>query len=60
MPLMPAFYSVNEIKKPEANRVHHNNSACIPGRDIPVNERKPGGGGYRLCKDCNELNNQKR
>jgi hypothetical protein len=57
---MPAFFSVNEVKKLDANRVHHNNSACPPGHDVPQNERKPGTGGYRLCKDCNELNNQKR
>jgi hypothetical protein len=50
------FYSVNEVKKPAADRVYHNNSACAPGRDIPPSERRPGNGGYRLCKDCAELN----
>lgn len=60
MPPTPAFYSVNETQKPAANRVHHNNSACASGRDIPQHERKPGSGGYRLCDNCNSLNNQNR
>lgn len=54
------FYSVNEVKKPEGNRVHHNNTACPPGRDIPANERRAGTGGYRLCDDCRRLNEQGR
>ena len=49
------FYSVNEVKKPEDKRVHHNDSSCPPGRDIPPNERQPGTGGYRLCDDCARL-----
>jgi hypothetical protein len=60
MPEALDFYSINEAQKPEANRVYHNNSACAPGRDIPVNERRLGTGGYRLCKDCTERNNQER
>ena len=60
MPSTAAFYSVNEIKKPPANRVHHNNSACPPGRDIPQLERKLGTGDHRLCDDCKKLNNQKK
>jgi len=52
MPKVPEFYSVNEVNKPAADRVHHNNSACPPGRDIPQNERRQGTGGYRLCQDC--------
>lgn len=54
------FYSVNEVKKPAHNRVHHNNGACPPGRDIPPNEVRSGTGGYRLCDDCIRLNNQGR
>jgi hypothetical protein len=46
------FYSVNEVDKPVANRVHHNDNTCPPGRDIPQNERRSGTGGYRLCEDC--------
>jgi hypothetical protein len=60
MPTVADFYSVNEANKPVANRVYHNNSACPPGRDIPVNERRPGKGGYGLCDDCINLNNQDR
>jgi hypothetical protein len=58
MSAVPAFYSVNEIKKPAQDRVHHNNGACPPGRDIPSWERKPGDGGYRLCEDCQKLNKE--
>jgi hypothetical protein len=60
MPATAAFHSINEVKKPAANRVHHNNSACPPGRDIPHNERMTGTGGYRLCDDCAKLNGQGR
>lgn len=54
------FYSVNETKKPATQRVHHNNNACPPGRDIPQNERRAGTGNYRLCEDCARLNRQGR
>ena len=59
MPTVAKFHSVNEVKKPAADRVHHDNSTCPPGRDIPQNERRSGDGGYRLCKDCAGLNQQK-
>jgi len=60
MPGTAPFHSINEPKKPADKRVHHNNSACPPGRDIPANERRPGTGGYRLCHDCDHLNRQGR
>lgn len=60
MTTVPAFHSVNEVKKPQANRVYHNNNACPPGRDIPSWERRTGTGGYRLCQDCDRLNKQGR
>lgn len=60
MPRVPDFYSINEVTKPQQNRVYHNNSACAPGRDIPMNERRPGTMGYRLCEDCDRLNRQGR
>jgi hypothetical protein len=60
MPKTNAFYSINEGKKPAEKRVHHNNSACPPGRDIPQHERRTGDGGYRLCHDCENLNRQGR
>jgi hypothetical protein len=56
MSSVPAFYSINEAKKPAANQVHHNNSACGPGREIPLHERRSGTGNYRLCYDCTKLN----
>ncbi len=60
MPRVADFYSVNEVTKPQQNRVYHNNSACPPGRDIPANERRSGTMGYRLCDDCERLNRQGR
>lgn len=60
MPATAAFYSVNEARKPPAQQVHHDNSACPPGRDIPQHERRAGTGGYRLCKDCDRLDRERR
>ena len=57
MPKRSTFYSVNEEKKPADKRVHHNNSACPPGRDIPANERRSGTNNYRLCDDCKKKTN---
>jgi hypothetical protein len=48
---MAEFHSVNEAKKPKDEQVYHN-SECGPAKEIPKHERKPGTGGYRLCKDC--------
>ena len=59
MPYTAPFYSVNEATKLATNRVHHDNSACAPGRDIPQHERRSGTGGYRLCKDCEEKNKRR-
>ena len=58
MPKTSTFYSVNEEKKPADKRVHHNNSACPPGRDNPQNERRAGTNNYRLCDDCKKFNDQ--
>ena len=58
MPKVAEFHSINEASKPADKRVHHNNGACPPGRDIPQSERSPGKGGYRLCDDCSRLNSQ--
>jgi hypothetical protein len=58
MARVPDFYSINEVAKPQQNRVYHNNSTCPPGRDIPTDERRPGNMGYRLCEDCDRLNRQ--
>jgi len=58
--LVANFYSVNEVLKPANQRVHHNNNACPPGRDIPSWERMQGTGGYRLCERCIILNSEGR
>jgi len=60
MPKIAEFHSTNEAAKPAGSRVHHNNSACAPGRDIPQNERRSGSGGYRLCDDCQRLNKENK
>jgi len=60
MPKTSAFYSINEEKKPAANRVYHDNIACRPGQDIPMAERRPGMNNYRQCLDCKKLNDQSR
>ena len=52
MRLVAAFHSMNEVNKPQKQQVHHNNSSCAPGRDIPAWERLQGSGGYRLCDVC--------
>jgi len=56
MTKVSAFYSINEAAKAANLRVHHNNDACPPGRDIPASERRGGTGGYRLCERCAQLN----
>jgi hypothetical protein len=55
-----AFYSINETKKPAANRVYHNNSACRPGQDIPPSERRPGTNNYSQCEECANLTRNPR
>lgn len=52
MAKVPTFYSVNETSKSPLHRIHHNDNTCASGRDIPLNERRPGTGGYRLCQNC--------
>jgi hypothetical protein len=46
------YYSINEEKKPAADRVYHSNANCRAGRDIPQSERRSGTNDYRPCKDC--------
>ena len=60
MPKTSPFYSVNEEKKPGAHRVHHDNNACRPGQDIPLDDRRPGTNNYRQCLDCKKLNDLRR
>ena len=54
MPRVPDFHSVNEAKKAAYIRVYHDNSACVPGRDMPQTERQLGKGGYRHCGVCTD------
>lgn len=58
MPKVSAFHSVNEAKKPAAERRYHDNSLCAAGRDIPQNERASGTGGYTLCEKCEGYDRQ--
>ncbi len=58
MPSVDAFYSIKETLKPPENQVHHNHRSCVSGRKIPQYEHRFGTGGYRLCDDCQRLNQQ--
>ena len=55
MPIIDAFYSISENKKPPEDRVHHNDRDCTSGREMPQYEHRFGTGGYRLCDDCQRL-----
>ena len=35
--------------------VHHDNTKCGPGSEIPAHNRQSGTGGKPLCKDCADL-----
>ncbi len=47
-----AYYSIHEAKKPEPQRVYHDDETCPAGREIPAEDRHNGTNGYRLCRDC--------
>jgi hypothetical protein len=51
------FYSVNELKKPEAKRRYHNNDRCGIGSKVPRAERLDRTGGCQLCEECQRLHN---
>jgi len=55
MPIVPAYHSVTQTRKREAQRIYHDNDRCSPGRDIPQHERLDGDGGYRRCIECTRL-----
>jgi hypothetical protein len=50
---VPPYHSINEIKKPQEDRVFHTYDDCQSGRDIPYNsERQSGRSNYRKCLHC--------
>jgi hypothetical protein len=57
MPRVADFYSVYELKKPEAERRYHNNDRCVIAGKIPRAERQGRTGGYQLCEECQRLHN---
>ena len=46
-----AYHSAN-LSDPD---VHHVRQDCPNGRQIPAHNRRPGTGGYPLCKRCQEM-----
>ena len=58
MPKMQTFYSVNEATKPIESRIHHNNSTCALGWEIPAKSKRDGTNNYRLCDNCAKVNTQ--
>ena len=55
MATVPDFYSVNEAKKPAADRRYHDNDKCGPGGQIKKEDRQNGQNGYSRCEDCIKL-----
>lgn len=51
MPQTAAWHSIKE-------HVHHNNTKCGPGSEIPAHNRLPGTGGKPICQDCAKLNRE--
>ena len=52
MSTVNAYHSTTQAKKPEEHRIYHDNDRCLPGRGIPLHERRSGDNGYRLCLEC--------
>lgn len=55
---LASFHSINELLKPLADRVYHNNGDCAPGREISALDRREDSSQYILCDDCKMLNTQ--
>lgn len=49
---MPTTSPWNSVKEP----VHHNNTKCGPGSQIPPTNKQTGTGNKPLCQDCAKLN----
>ena len=60
MPSVDTFYSISKNRKPSEDQVHHNNADCVLGRGIPRYEHRYGTGEYKLCDECQRLNQQER
>jgi hypothetical protein len=58
MPQTQPFFSTNEAKKPVAQRVYHDNSECVPGREIQLSDRRDGTASYERCKVCDRLSRE--
>lgn len=54
--IMPQTNPWHSIKE----QVHHNNTKCGPGSEIPPHNRVSGTGGKPLCQDCRHLNQQNK
>jgi len=59
MKVLP-YRSINEVKKPLDERVHHNNNQCAAWYQIPPKEMVRTDAGYRLCQRCKKLNAEGR
>jgi hypothetical protein len=55
MPIVPAFHSAQQAKRPVEHRIYHDNDRCFSGRDIPQHFRREGADDYRLCVECARL-----
>jgi hypothetical protein len=56
MSRISSFHSINESFKPPYMQVYHDNDTCHLGRTVPARERADGDGTYRICKECDRLN----
>jgi hypothetical protein len=55
MPQVWPWYSARS-----GETVHHDNTKCEEGRKIEDHDRKPGTGGWPLCRDCAKLDAEGR
>jgi len=51
---MTRVYAWNSVKE----NVHHDNTRCGPGSEIPPHNRVQGTSGKPLCKDCAKLDRE--
>jgi hypothetical protein len=58
MPNMQTFYSINQATKPIENRIHHDNTTCALGWEIPAKRKRDGTYNYRICDNYAKVNTQ--